>query len=393
MAVRTGLDRAVACLRGQDREVPPEVAQLLKKGRLGLVTNPSAVTVDLIAAPDALREAGARVAALFGPEHGVRGEAPDGVKLGHARDARTGIPVWSLYGQVSAPTPEMLKDLDALVFDIQDVGARFYTFSSTLSHVMTSARAAKLPVLVLDRPNPLGGVAVEGPILDLELKTFVGLHPIPIRHAATMGELGRLWSRFGAGNDPLVAPCTGWSRSQLWNDTGLQWITPSPNMPFPETALVYPGMCLLEGTNLSEARGTTNPFRTFGAPWVQAEELTDALNAEMLPGVRFRPVRFIPNASKHQGKSCSGCQLHILDPHVFRPVATGVAVLSVLRRLYRDDFRWLNSGARFSVDRLAGSTAIRTQIDGGLTWEQIAAMWEFRLGSYRDLLREVALYS
>jgi uncharacterized protein YbbC (DUF1343 family) len=386
------LDVAIAALRGEDGGVPRETARLLKTGRLGLVTNPSAVTRDLVAAPDALREAGAQVRALFGPEHGVRGDIADGVKIGNSVDERTGIPVYSLYGATPGPTPEMLQGLDALVFDIQDVGARFYTFTSTLSHVMTSARAAKLPVIVLDRPNPLGGEAVEGPILEPEHRSFVGMHPIPIRHGATMGELGRLWARFGAGEDPVVIRCAGLKREHLWPDTGLQWIAPSPNMPHWETALVYPSMCLLEGTNLSEARGTTNPFRTFGAPWIKPEELADALNAEMLPGVRFRPVRFIPTASKHRDLNCSGCQLHVLEPDAFRPVATGVAVLSVVRRLYPERFAWLRSGEKFSVDRLAGSTAIRTQIDGGQTWEQIAASWDMRLEGHRGLLREVRLY-
>jgi uncharacterized protein YbbC (DUF1343 family) len=382
----------VAAIRGEEKSAPAEAARLLRKGRLGLVTNPSAVTGALVAAPDALRDAGAQVKALFGPEHGVRGEAPDGVKVGNSLDARTGIPIWSLYGAAPAPTPEMLQGLDALVFDIQDVGARFYTFTSTLSQVMTAARAAKLPVIILDRPNPLGGLAIEGPILEPEHASFVGMHPIPIRHSATMGELGRLWSKFGAGEDPLVVPCSGLKRDMLWPETGLQWVAPSPNVPTWETALVYPGMCFLEGTNVSEARGTTNPFRQFGAPWVQAEQLTDALNAEMLPGVRFRPVRFIPTASKHKDLSCSGCQLHVLDARELHPVATGVAVLTVLSRLYPDQFAFLHAADRFSVDRLAGTSSVRLKIMGGQTWEQISAMWEMRLADYRDLLHSIRLY-
>ncbi|MGV3724379.1 MAG: exo-beta-N-acetylmuramidase NamZ family protein, partial [Actinomycetota bacterium] len=289
--VQSGLDKAVAWLgggrvRGEEREV----AELIRKARLGLVTNPSAVTRDLVSAPDALRAAGARVVALFGPEHGVRGEIPDGVKVPHGTDARTGIPLWSLYGADFAPTPEMLKDLDALVFDIQDVGARFYTFTSTLSHVMKSAAAANLPVIVLDRPNPIGGRLIEGPILEPKHASFVGLHPIPIRHGATMGELGRLWHHFGVGRPPHVVTCSGWLRAQRWGETGRSWIAPSPNIPAPEIALVYPGTCLLEGTNVSEARGTTLPFLCFGAPWVDAEALADRLNAAQLPGCRFRAV-------------------------------------------------------------------------------------------------------
>lgn len=391
--VKTGLDRAIDWLRGgrvsgEEREA----ADLLRRARLGLVTNPSAATRDLTAAPDALRAAGAKVVALFGPEHGVRGEIADGVQIPHGKDARTGIPLWSLYGADRAPTPEMLKGLEAFVFDIQDVGARFYTFTSTLSHVMASAATANLPVIILDRPNPIGGRLVEGPILERQHASFVGLHPIPIRHAATMGELGRLWHHFGVGRPPLVVSCSGWRRSQLWRETGLSWIAPSPNIPSPETALVYPGTCLLEGTNVSEARGTTGPFLWFGAPWVDAEALADRLNAEKLPGCRFRPVRFKPTASKYNGETCAGCQIHVLEPAAFRPVATGVAVLTALRHGYPQQFAWRQSGGKFSVDRLAGTTAIREAVDAGTPWQQVARNWQEGQETHRGRLRSLALY-
>lgn len=386
----TGLDRAVAWLRGES--VPAEhrkAAELLRAGRLGLVTNPSAVTRDLVAAPDALRQAGARLTALFGPEHGVRGEIADGVPVTHSKDERTGIPVWSLYGGDPVPTAEMLEGLDALVFDIQDVGARFYTFSSTLSHVMRGAARVRLPVIILDRPNPLGGIAVEGPILEPEHASFVGLHPVPIRHGATVGELGRLWARFGAGEPPLVVPCAGWRREQLWTETGLQWIPPSPNMPTAETALVYPGTCLLEGTNVSEGRGTACPFRWFGAPWVGAEALADCLNARGLPGVRFRPVRFRPSASKFAAETCAGCQLHVRDPEAFLPVATGVAILGALRTQYPDRFQWRESKGRHSVDRLAGTSRLREAVNAGQGWREIRETWTAGLESYRVELHNV----
>jgi len=393
MKVRNGLDVATGWLR-RERVDPhhSEVADLLRRGRLGLITNPSAVTVDLVSAPDALRAAGARLVALFGPEHGVRGEIADGVKVPHGKDPRTGIPQWSLYGETRAPTPEMLQGLDALVFDIQDVGARFYTFSSTLSHVMSAAAAVHLPVIILDRPNPLGGVRAEGPILEPEHATFVGLHPIPIRHAATVGELGRLWNQFGAGEEPLIVPCEGWRRDALWHDTGLSWVPPSPNMPTPDVALVYPGTCLLEGTNVSEARGTACPFLWFGAPWVDAEALADRLNAEDLPGARFRPLRFRPSASKFSGETCAGCHIHVTDRDAFRPVATGVAILSALRHSYPDQFQWRQAGTRHAVDRLAGSTAIRENIDAGRSWRDMSREWETRAGLYRRRLARLELY-
>jgi len=390
---RSGLDLAVEWLQGgRIRSEHRDTADLLRKSRLGLVTNPSAVTHDLRATPDALRGAGAQVKALFGPEHGVRGEIADGVKVPNSTDARTGIPVWSLYGADAAPTAQMLAGLDALVFDIQDVGARFYTFTSTLSHVMRSAAEAKLPVIVLDRPNPLGGRIIEGPILEPAHASFVGLHPIPIRHGATMGELGRLWHHFGIGNPPLVVPCSGWRRKDLWDETELDWIPPSPNMPTPETALVYPGTCLLEGTNVSEARGTACPFRTFGAPWVDAEALTDRLNALELPGCRFRPTRFKPTSSKFIGDTCAGCQIHVLDPNAFRPVATGVAILSALRHAYPDQFAWRQGAGKFSVDRLAGTSKLREAVDAGTSWQTIARTWRDDQEKHRARLASLAVY-
>lgn len=395
MPVATGLDVAASWLRGGRvrGEQHEETAELLRRGRLGLVTNPSAVTADLVAAPDALRAAGARLGALFGPEHGVRGDVADGVKVPHGIDARTGVPAWSLYGQGFAPTPEMLAGLDALVFDIQDVGARFYTFSSTLSYVMQAARDANLPLILLDRPNPLGGQKVEGPVLEPEHASFIGLHPVPIRHGATMGELGRLWSRFKGLPEPLVVPSAGWGREHTWDRTGLQWVPPSPNMPAFETALLYPGMCLLEGTNVSEGRGTACPFRWFGAPWIDAETLAERLNAAGLPGVRFRPARFQPSASKHAGEACAGCQVHVLDPEALLPVASGVAVLAALRDMYPDQFEWRRNGEKWSVDRLAGTSGLREQIDDGRSWTEIAAGWVWGARGYRVLLSQVVLYA
>ncbi len=402
--VRTGLDVAVGWLKGED--VSPEqrgAADLLRKGKLGLVTNPSAVARDLVAAPDALRAAGAKLASLFGPEHGVRGEIADGVKVPQGKDARTGIPLWSLYGAAFEPTAEMVAGLDALVFDIQDVGSRFYTFSSTLSYVIAAGRKNNLPVIVLDRPNPLGGARTEGPLLDPKHASFVGLHPIPIRHGLTMGEFGRLCAHFGVGEPPLVVTVEGWSRGQRWPETGLQWIAPSPNMPTFETALVYPGMCLLEGTNVSEGRGTTTPFLSFGAAWIgasaqggapspDAESLADALNGAKLAGVRFRPTRFRPTSSKFTGDTCAGCQLHITDADTIRPVATGVAVLSTLHRLYPGQFAWRENNGKFAVDRLAGSGAIREEITAGRAWQEIARSWEAGDEMHHDHLKVVKLY-
>ncbi len=385
--VRFGLDVAVDWLRG--RSAPPaarETVRLLRTGRLGLVTNPSAVTTDLIPAPDALQRAGAKLAALYGPEHGIRGEIPDGVRVPHGKDAVTGLPAWSLYGETVAPTREMLKGVDAILFDIQDVGARFYTFSSTLAHVMRGAKAAGLPVIILDRPNPLGGRAVEGPLLEPAHASFVGLHPIPIRHGATLAELGHLWSEFGDGAPPLSVPCEHWRTEMRWDQTGLPFVPPSPNMPSAETALLYPGTCLLEGTNVSEGRGTACPFRWFGAPWVNAEKLAAYLNGRKLPGVRFRPTRFRPTASKFVGETCAGCQIHVGDAAQLRPVATGVAVLGALHELFPRSFAWRRNGERFAVDRLAGASWVREAVDQARPWQEIAARWEAGEATHRARL-------
>ena len=391
--VLNGLDIAIGWLRGE--RVPAEdreTAALLKGGRLGLVTNPSAVTTQLLPAPEALTAAGAKLRALFGPEHGVRGDALDGAPVADSKDSRTGIPAYSLYGKISAPTPEMLAGLDAVLFDVQDVGARFYTFISTLSHVMTACGQANIPVIVLDRPNPLGGIAVEGPLLEPEHASFVGMHPIPIRHAATLGELGRLWSEFGAGPEPRVVRCHGWRRRHRWESTGLQWPTPSPAMPSALTALVYPGTCLIEGTNLSEGRGTSAPFRWFGAPWLDAEALAERLNREGLPGAGFRPIRFSPTSSKHLGVLCAGCEVHVLDPAAFQPVATGVAILAAARASAPDQFQWRQSGTKYSVDRLAGTSLIREQITAGRAWRQIAEPWREQEERHESRLRGIRLY-
>lgn len=391
--VQTGLDLAAGWLGGAS--VPAahrETARLLKGGRLGLITNPSAVSRSLDAAPDLLIKSGAALKALFGPEHGVRGDIADGVPIPHGRDEHTGLPVWSLYGAASAPSTEMLRGLDALLFDIQDVGARFYTFASTLSKAMDSAEKAGIPIILLDRPNPIGGLQIEGPILEPAHASFVGLHPIPIRHAATMGEIGRIWAGFGSRAAPVVVECRGWRRRQYWDETDLAWVAPSPNMPAVETALVYPGLCLLEGTNVSEGRGTTMPFLYFGAPWIKPESLAARLNEEKIPGALFRPVRFRPLTSKHSGIPCQGCQIHVRDRQEFRPVAAGVAILTLLRREYPKEFQWRRAGDRYAVDRLAGASAVREAIEAGTGWREISASWTAGERDYRRRLREIELY-
>jgi len=397
----SGLERLCAGLIG--REDPPLDAQLTARLRraAGLLTHPAAVTRDFTGAVEALSRAGARLVALFGPEHGVRGEAPDGRAVSSRVDARTGLPVYSLYrggspeAHTHTPTPEMLRGLEVLLVDLQDVGARFYTFASTVSLCMAAAGAAGVPVVVLDRPNPIGD-RIEGPLLQPEFASFVGLHPLPIRHGCTMGELALLFHRaFGVGEEPAVvpfAPATGSHPSSLIPHPWATWVPPSPNIPTPETTLVYPGTCLLEGTNVSEGRGTAKPFEWIGAPWVDAGALAERLRADALPGAAFRPVYFCPTASKWAGETCAGVQLHVADELAFRPVLTGVAILSALRALWPDQFQWREAGGHFAVDRLAGTDRLRRDIDAGAAPAAIAATWTADEAAFQVTRSRARLY-
>jgi len=368
---------------------------LVREKRIGLVTNHSAITRDLTHAVDYLLREDIRVVALFGPEHGLRGEFADGAHVPTTRDPRTGIPVYSLYGSTRKPTPEMLEGIDMLLFDMQDVGSRFYTFLYTLSYAMEAAKETGLEIIVLDRPNPINAVDAEGKVLDLKCASFVGRYPIPIRYGMTIGELARLFNTsFGIGADLQVVPVAGWGRADWFDRTGLPWVPPSPNMPTPETALVYPGTCLLEGTNVSEGRGTTRPFETVGAPWIEAERLADHLNALELPGVRFRAAHFIPSASKYIGEPCHGVQLHVLNRRIFRPVRTGVHLLAALKKLYPDAFQWRPTDERglSYIDLLAGTDRLRLDLDRGVPASEICDAWDEEVQSFQNLRESCMIY-
>ncbi|MEJ5198574.1 MAG: DUF1343 domain-containing protein [Anaerolineae bacterium] len=366
---RTGLDHLL------DEDLLP-----LRGKRIGLITHPAAVTADLTPAVDALWAAGIELAALFGMEHGLSGAVADGEAVAHARDARTGLPVYSLYGATREPTAAMLADLDALVFDVQDVGARFYTFISTLYYVLRAAGRHGKPVIVLDRPNPIGGAAIEGPLVVPGLESFVGIAPIPVRYGMTIGELARYFNvEFGLGADLTVVPLQGWRRGMWFDETGRPWVPTSPAMPHLSTATVYPGTCLIEGTNLSEGRGTALPFEQIGAPWLDEHALAAALNRLDLPGVRFRPVEFMPSASKHAGELCRGVQVHVLDRRLFRPVATGLHLLVACRRQAVDRFAFLPSsweGQPPHFDLLIGDPQIRPAILAGVPVAELIAAWD-----------------
>jgi uncharacterized protein YbbC (DUF1343 family) len=389
--VRVGLERVL-----------DEGGDALAGRRLGLLCNPTSVDAELRHTADLLQaRVGSRLRCLFGPEHGVRGDAQDMVAVETSRDARTGLPVHSLYGagQASlAPPPASLEGLDALVFDIQDVGARYYTYVWTLALTMRACAEAHVEVVVLDRPNPLGGVAVEGGLVADGYRSFVGLYPVPNRHGLTVGEVAQLVNEVhGLGCRLSVVRMSGWRRDMLFDDTGLPWVLPSPNMPTLDTALVYPGMCLVEGTELSEGRGTTRPFELFGAPFVDGARLQAALEAERLPGVRLRPVGFRPTFHKHAGLPCGGVQLHVTDRTAFRPYLTGVAALRAVRALWPDDFHWRTRAYEFVTDRpaidlLCGGPAVREMIDAGAPLEAIAATWRDDEARFRAARTPYLLY-
>lgn len=379
----TAQARAGRVVPGLDVLLGPKRGLLAGK-RVGLITNPTGVTVKLESAIDRMAQArDFKLAALFGPEHGVRGDAQAGAAVADRMDARTGLPAYSLYGTTRKPTPAMLAGLDVLVFDIQDIGARFYTYPWTLALVMQAAREAGMGVIVADRPNPIGGIRVEGPVLDPALASFVGAYPIPIRHGMTLGELALMMNTdFGIGCDLTVVTCTNWRRPDDATQTGLPWVPPSPNMPTIDTAFIYPGTCLIEGTNLSEGRGTTKPFELIGAPFIDAHGLADRLNQRNLPGAHFRPAWFTPSFSKFQGQLCAGVQVHITDRAAFAPVDAGIAILLEVARHYGKDFSFLPGNPPF-FDKLAGASWLREAITAGESLDAIKTRWQPELAAFK----------
>ena len=346
----------------------------LNGARIGLLVNPTSVTRDLVHAVDALLASGVVVERLFGPEHGVRGEAQDMEAVDEAFDPITGIPTVSLYGADEdslRPRDSDLDGLDLVICDIQDIGARYYTYVYTIGLMMDACGREGVEVWVLDRPNPLGGTAVEGNVVLDEYRSFVGMQPLAVRHGMTAGELAQFFVRFGGWTCELdVVEMEGWTRGAWYDDTQLPWVMPSPNMPTLETATVYPGQCLLEGTNCSEGRGTTRPFELFGAPWVDVVELHDALVEHDLPGVVFRRASFRPMFQKHAGHTCAGLQIHVTDRASYDNMATSFAIIQALFRLGPADFRWRDEayefvGDRLAIDLLLGDPVLRMGLEDG----------------------------
>lgn len=363
---------------------------LIRGKRVGLITNPTGVDRELVSDVDLLAHTpGVHLVALFGPEHGIRGAHQAGASVGSDRDPVTGLPVYSLYGKTRQPTPAMLKGVDVLVFDVQAVGTRFYTYLYTMADSMKAAAAAHIPIIVLDRPDPIGGVAVQGPVLDPKFASFVGEYPIPLRYGMTIGELAALFNgEFHIGADLTVVKMRGWKRSMYYDDTPLQFVMPSPNMPTETTALVYPGMGLVEGTNISEGRGTTRPFELAGAPWIDAEKLARVLNDKRLPGVRFRPVHFTPTFSKYEGKLCNGVQVHVMDRDTFDPVVVGLTVIETIHYLYPNQFAFNAS----DFDRLVGNGWVRQDIEKGMPVSEIQQRWQKGLSQFEKIRQKYLLY-
>ncbi len=373
--------------------------EILSGKRVGLITNQTGIDRNRRHGADLLYGAeGVRLTALFGPEHGIRGRADE--KIPHGRDPKTGLPIYSLYSDTRKPTAEMLKDVDVLVFDIQDIGARFYTYISTMSLAMEAAAEQGKEFVVLDRPNPIGGVQVEGPVLDPRFRSFVGMHPIALRHGMTVGELATMfndegWLKDGVRAKLTVVKMKGWRREMYFEETGLPWVRPSPNMPNVDAATLYPGMALLEATNFSEGRGTTIPFELVGAPWIVSDTLIAKLRGYGMPGISFRDTTFTPvdmpgfrMNPKFEGQLCRAIRFRLTDRRAFRSVAFGIQLLSALQQLYPDHFVMRPK----AMARLAGVDWVREWILQGRTPDEIVAHWQSGLQTFKKLRRKYLLY-
>jgi uncharacterized protein YbbC (DUF1343 family) len=373
---------------------------LIGGARLGLVCNQASVDHDLKHSADLLKSLeGVKLTTLFGPQHGIRGDVQDNmIETEHALDASTGLPVYSLYSETREPTERMLEEVDVLVCDLQDVGCRIYTFVYTIANCMRAAQKFGKRVVVCDRPNPIGGVSVEGNLLERGFESFVGQFPVPTRHGMTVCELAWMFrEHWGIGCELEVVTMDGWSRELWFEETDVPWVIPSPNMPTPDTTKVFPGSVHLEGTQLSEGRGTTRPFEIVGAPYVDSQELARRLEAYGLPGVRFRPTGFMPTFQKHAGRACGGVQIHVLEREEFKPVLTGVAVVKSCFDLYGGEFRWKEPPYEYVYDKnpfdvIAGTDALRKAIERGETLEAIEESWKEGLLTFQGARADYLLY-
>jgi uncharacterized protein YbbC (DUF1343 family) len=377
-----------------------EKIEALRGSRIGLVCNQASVDHNFRHVADLFHEhSEINLTALFGPQHGIRGDVQDNmVETAHAIDRQTGVPIYSLYSETREPTEEMLGDVDVIVFDLQDVGTRIYTFMYTLANCMRAAKKLGKKVIACDRPNPIGGDQVEGVVLDPAFASFVGQFPIATRHGMTMCELGKLFNEaFGIGCDLETVTMKGWSRELWYDETDGPWVLPSPNMPTLDSATVFPGSVHIEGTQMSEGRGTTRPFELIGAPYINADHFANKLRKLDLPGVYFRSCVFLPTFQKHAGRACGGIQIHVLDRGAFKPALTGIAVVKTAFDMYRDDFKWKDPPYEYEYDRnpfdlIAGTSKIREAIERGDSLQSIAESWREPLVEFNQLRKQFLLY-
>ena len=368
-----------------------DVPTALRGKRVGLITNNTGIDrsrtpdIDLIAKHKHLK-----LVALLAPEHGIRGTAEAGDRIGDETDPKTGVPIYSLYkSEDRGPTSEMLKDVDVLIYDLQEVGGRTWTYVSTMALAMQAARRKGIPFVVLDRPNPIGGVIVEGALLDPKFKSFVGMYPIPARHGMTVGELATLFNRkFGIGANLIVARVDNWRRSEWLDDTGLPWVNPSPNLRSFAALMNYPGTVYFEGTNLTEGRGTDRPFEQIGAPWLKAEEVASVMNERHLPGIRFEAITMTvaPTAAKHKGQTIPAIRFAVTDRQAYRPVRTSLLLINEIRNRHPNDFAWTAT-----IDRLTGSDKVRLAIESGKL-DALLDEWDREAAQFRESSKPYLLY-
>lgn len=369
-------------------------------GRTGLICNQASVTRDYLHIADLMYHLNScDLRSLFGPQHGIRGDVQDNmVETGHSEDPQTGLPVYSLYSETREPTEKMLDGLDTIVFDLQDIGSRVYTFIYTMANAMKACARDGKRFVVCDRPNPIGGLEVEGSCLERGHESFVGMFPIPMRHGLTVGELALLFnSEYGIGCDLTVVEMDGWSREMYYEDTGCSWVNPSPNIPTVESTVVFPGTVFFEGTCASEGRGTTMPFEQVGAPYINPDRLANELNALEMSGVYFRPAVFLPTFQKHSGEACGGVFIHVTERAAFRPVKAGLAIISEIMRQYPDEFAWKKPPYEYEFERvpfdvISGNTSLRADLGSGKFIDTIADAWSPDEAAFRALRKDYLLY-
>jgi len=386
--VKTGLDRLSLC------EISPQLGK-----NPALFCNQTSVNRDFIHIIDVFRSRGIRLNSVFAPQHGFGLTDQDNmVEWQSFEDSRTGLPFISLYGNHRKPTVKMLKGLSSIVADLQDIGSRYYTYLWSLYLCLQSCVETDVLLIVLDRPNPINGIDIEGPGVDSEFFSFVGLADIPIRHGCTMGEiLTLIASENGISDNLEIIPMSGWQRDMFWGDTGLPWINPSPNMPSPEASLIYPGGCLIEATNISEGRGTVAPFYQYGAPWIDAYDLAAAMDAERLPGVVFRPCFFQPTSNKYSNEKCQGVFLHITDRSSFRPAITFYNLIRAVKNLFPEKFTWRKPPYEYEYDKLpidilTGGVRFREAIEEDIGWGKISDLWSENEKNFQKKRQQFLIY-